>query len=61
MQRDGELIAQFQVRQLHQGGVEDDALRISDFGNGLRRDAFEFYSFASGRSKKHCVCEKSSA
>ena len=33
--RDAELVAKLDVRQIHEGGIKDDALGVAHFGNGL--------------------------
>jgi len=55
MHRDGNLITHFDVRQLHQGGVKDDALGISHLGNGFGHDVILCFTRRVGKKNQTSV------
>ena len=53
MQRNGQLIAHFYAGEIHQGGVENDALGISNLGNGLGHDVILCFTEALRKPVPH--------
>src|SRR5207253_3858306 len=49
-----ELITDFDSRQVHQSGVKNDPLRITDFGDGFGHDVILCFTWRTGKRKTRC-------
>src|SRR6266576_1696174 len=61
MHRDGNLITHFDARQIHQGGVKDDALGISHLGNGFGHDVILCFTRRVGKKNQTSVATTTSS